>query len=572
VDLAPGIPRPRARRITLWSAATALALSVAGLAAAPAFAADVNNVRNAGFESGLAGWTCTAGSGTTVSSPVHSGSSALKATPAGQDDAQCTQTVAVKPNSTYTLSAWVQGGYSYLGVTGTGTTDVSTWTPDTTSWKQLSTTFTTGASTSSVTVYTHGWYGQAAYYADDVSVYGPDGGGGGDPSPTVPAAPAGLSVSGTTSSSVSLSWTGVSGATGYNVYRDGAKVTAVTGTSATVTGLSASTSYSFQVTATNAAGESAKSAAVTATTASGGSSGGGGGALPKHAVTGYWQNFDNGAKVQKLSDVPSAYDIIAVAFADATSTPGAVTFNLDSAGLGGYTVDQFKADIRAKQAAGKKVVISIGGQNGTVSVSDAASAANFANSVYSLMQTYGFDGVDIDLENGLNATYMTQALRSLSSKAGSSLIITMAPQTIDMQSTSNSYFQTALNIKDILTVVNMQYYNSGSMLGCDGKVYSQGSVDFLTALACIQLQGGLAPSQVGLGLPASTSAAGSGYVSPTVVNNALDCLTAGTNCGSFKPSRTYPDLRGAMTWSTNWDASAGNAWSNAVGAHVHALP
>ncbi|MGQ5635380.1 MULTISPECIES: chitinase [unclassified Streptomyces] len=572
MDLAPGIPRPRARRITLWSAATALALSVAGLAAAPAFAADVNNVRNAGFESGLTGWTCTAGSGTTVSSPVHSGSSALKATPAGQDNAQCTQTVAVKPNSTYTLSAWVQGGYSYLGVTGTGTTDVSTWTPDTTSWKQLSTTFTTGASTSSVTVYTHGWYGQAAYYADDVSVYGPDGGGGGDPAPTVPAAPAGLSVSGTTSSSVSLSWTGVSGATGYNVYRDGAKVTAVTGTSATVTGLSASTSYSFQVTATNAAGESAKSAAVTATTASGGSSGGGGGALPRHAVTGYWQNFDNGAKVQKLSDVPSAYDIIAVAFADATSTPGAVTFNLDSAGLGGYTVDQFKADIKAKQAAGKKVVISIGGQNGTVSVSDSASAANFANSVYSLMQTYGFDGVDIDLENGLNATYMTQALRSLSSKAGSSLIITMAPQTIDMQSTSNSYFQTALNIKDILTVVNMQYYNSGSMLGCDGKVYSQGSVDFLTALACIQLQGGLAPSQVGLGLPASTSAAGSGYVSPTVVNNALDCLTAGTNCGSFKPSRTYPDLRGAMTWSTNWDASAGNAWSNAVGAHVHALP
>jgi len=188
------------------------------------------------------------------------------------------------------------------------------------------------------------------------------------------------------------------------------------------------------------------------------------------------------------------------------------------------------------------------------------------------MQTYGFDGVDIDLENGLNATYMSQALRSLSTKAGSSLVITMAPQTIDMQSTSNSYFQTALNIKDILTVVNMQYYNSGSMLGCDGKVYSQGSVGFLTALACIQLEGGLAPSQVGLGLPASTSAAGSGYVSPTVVNNALDCLTAGTNCGSFKPSKTYPGLRGAMTWSTNWDAAAGSSWSSAVGAHVHGLP
>ncbi|MEU8949260.1 chitinase, partial [Streptomyces sp. NPDC048489] len=30
------------------------------------------------------------------------------ATPAGQDNAQCTQSVKVKPNSTYTLSAWVQ--------------------------------------------------------------------------------------------------------------------------------------------------------------------------------------------------------------------------------------------------------------------------------------------------------------------------------------------------------------------------------------------------------------------------------------------------------------------------------
>ncbi|MER6011124.1 chitinase [Streptomyces bluensis] len=298
----------------------------------------------------------------------------------------------------------------------------------------------------------------------------------------------------------------------------------------------------------------------------------GGSALPKHAVTGYWQNFNNGATVQRIADVPSQYDIIAVAFADATTTPGAVTFTLDSAGLGGYTVDQFKADIRAKQAAGKKVVVSVGGERGTVSVNDAASATNFANSVHSLMQTYGFDGVDIDLENGLNATYMTQALRSLSTKAGPSLILTMAPQTIDMQSTSNSYFQTALNVKDILTVVNMQYYNSGSMLGCDGKVYSQGSVDFLTALACIQLEGGLAPSQVGLGLPASTRGAGSGYVAPSVVNNALDCLTRGTNCGSFKPSRTYPDLRGAMTWSTNWDAAAGNAWSNAVGPKVHGLP
>ncbi|CAL9436816.1 chitinase [Streptomyces sp. enrichment culture] len=562
----------RIRRIWAGAVVSALALTFAGVGAGQASAADVNNARNAGFESGLSNWTCSANSGTTVSSPVHGGTAALKATPAGQDNARCSQTVAVKPNSTYQLSSWVRGGYAYLGVSGTGTTDVSTWTPDSAAWKQLSTSFTTGSGTTSVTVYTHGWYGQQPYYADDLSVFGPDGGGGGDgePEPTVPGTPGGLAVSGTTASSVSLAWNTVSGATGYTVYRDGTKVTAVSGTSATVTGLAPSTSYSFRVAATNAAGESPQSAAVTARTKD--QDGGGGGDLPRHAVTGYWQNFNNGAAVQRISDVQDQYDIIAVAFADATGTPGAVDFTLDSAGLNGYTEAQFKADVRAKQAAGKKVIISVGGEKGTVSVNDAASATNFANSVYAVMQEYGFDGVDIDLENGLNATYMTQALRALSAKAGPSMILTMAPQTIDMQSTSNAYFRTALNVKDILTVVNMQYYNSGSMLGCDGKVYHQGTVDFLTALACIQLENGLDPSQVGLGLPASTRGAGGGYVSPSVVNNALDCLTRGTNCGTFKPSKTYPGLRGAMTWSTNWDATAGNAWSNAVGPHVHALP
>ncbi|MFI9260073.1 chitinase [Streptomyces sioyaensis] len=563
--------RPARRRRLLTTALTALAAAAATLSGStPAAAADVNAARNAGYESGLSNWTCSAGSGSTTGSPVHSGTGALKATPTASDNATCSQTVAVKPGATYRLSAYVQGSYVYLGASGTGTTDVSTWTPSATDWQQLSTTFTTGPATTSVTVYTHGWYAQPAYYADDFSVLGPDGGGGTDPGPQVPATPGGLTAGAVTPSSVALSWTPVSGATGYTVYRDGTKYGTVNGTSATVSGLAPATSYRFQVSATNAAGESARSAPLTATTAPSGS--GGTPAVPRHAVTGYWQNFNNGATVQKISDVPAQYDIIAVAFADATTTPGAVSFSLDSAGLGGYTVDQFKADIKAKQAAGKSVILSIGGERGTVSVNDSASAANFATSLYTLMQQYGFDGVDIDLENGLNPPYMSQALRSLSQKAGGNLVLTMAPQTLDMQSTSAGYFQTALNVKDILTVVNMQYYNSGSMLGCDGKVYSQGTVDFLTALACIQLEGGLAPSQVGLGLPASTRGAGSGYVDPSVVNAALDCLTKGTACGSFKPARTYPGLRGAMTWSTNWDAASGNAWSNAVGPHVHGLP
>jgi chitinase len=297
--------------------------------------------------------------------------------------------------------------------------------------------------------------------------------------------------------------------------------------------------------------------------------------LPTHLLTGYWQNFNNGARCLRIQDVPTTYDIIAVAFADATTTPGKVTFTLDgglAAALGGYNEAQFIADIQTVKSRGQHVIISVGGQNGTISVSDSTSATNFANSIYALMTKYGFEGVDIDLENGVNATYMGQALRQLSSLAGPDLIITMAPQTIDMQSTGNEYFKLALNIKDILTIVNMQYYNSGSMLGYGGGVYYQGTVDFLTALATIQLENGLRPDQVGLGLPASTSAAGGGYVSPSVVNTALSCLATGSSAGSFRPPHTYPAIRGAMTWSINWDASSGYNFANSVKAHLMTLP
>ncbi|MFF3019250.1 chitinase [Streptomyces sp. NPDC057939] len=563
----------RIRSLALLGAATLAAGGLTALAPGVAQAADVNVVRNGGFESGLANCSCSGGSGASVSSPVFAGAGALRAAPAGQDNARCSQTVTVKPNSTYTLSTQVQGSYVYLGATGTGTQDVSTWTPGSgAGWQKLSTTFSTGPNTTQVSVWTHGWYGQTPYVIDEFSVVGPDGGGGTDPGPSIPGAPAGTAVSGQSASALTLSWNAVAGAAGYHVHQDGVRVKSVTDASAQITGLAPTTSYSFQVSAYNAAGEGAKSAPVTGTTTGGGPGPGPNPSVPKHALTGYWQNFNNGATVQKLSDVSNEYDIIAVSFADATTTPGAITFNLDSAGLNGYTVPQFKADVAAKKAAGKSVILSIGGEKGTISVNDSASANNLANSAWTLMQEYGFNGIDIDLENGLNPTYMTQALRALSAKAGPSMVLTMAPQTIDMQSTQGGYFRTALNVKDILTVVNMQYYNSGAMNGCDGKVYSQGSVDFLTALACIQLEGGLDPSQVGIGVPASPSGAGSGYVSPTIVNNALDCLARGTNCGSFKPSKTYPGLRGAMTWSTNWDAKAGNAWSNAVGPKVHALP
>ncbi|MDP9416511.1 MAG: fibronectin type III domain-containing protein [Actinomycetota bacterium] len=88
-----------------------------------------------------------------------------------------------------------------------------------------------------------------------------------------PTAPSNLRVTGTTTSSVALSWTGSTdnvGVTAYDVYRGSTRVARISTTSFTDTGLTASTAYSYSVTARDAAGNiSMSSNTVIATTASG---------------------------------------------------------------------------------------------------------------------------------------------------------------------------------------------------------------------------------------------------------------------------------------------------------------
>ncbi len=137
-----------------------------------------NLVTNPGFETGdLTGWACDSGTAAIVTNPVHSGSHALQLNPTSGDDAQCTQTISVQPNTAYTLSAWMQGNYAYLGVTSQS----NVWTSSS-SYTQLTYSFNSGSS-SSVTIYVHGWYGQGSVYVDDVALLGP-GGSGGTPTPT----------------------------------------------------------------------------------------------------------------------------------------------------------------------------------------------------------------------------------------------------------------------------------------------------------------------------------------------------------------------------------------------------
>ncbi|WP_347878317.1 glycoside hydrolase family 18 protein [Streptomyces sp. KS 21] len=593
---------------------TAAALAVAGFLAAgqSAAAADADLARNGGFEAGLDGWSCSAGSGAVVTAPVHGGGSALKATPAGQDNARCSQTVTVKPDSTYTLGAWVQGAYVYLGAAGTGTTDVSTWTQTPGAWKQLSTTFRTGAATTSVTIYTHGWYGQPAHLTDDVTLVGPDLGGSGPGQPQPPAAPTGLTASGATSSSLNLSWSAASGATSYKLHRDGAAPVSVTGTSTTVTGLAPSTSYTFQVSAVNAAGESARSAPVSASTTNGGGNPGDPG-LPAHALVGYLHaSFANGSGYVRMADVPASWDVINLAFGEPTSvTSGDIRFSLCpvSECPNVESAAEFKAAIKAKQAAGKKVLISIGGQNGQVQLATTAARDTFVSSVSKIIDEYGLNGLDIDFE-GHSLSLATgdtdfrapttpvivnliSAVKTLKAKYGPDFVLTMAPETFFVQlghqyygsgpwggqdPRAGAYLPVIHALRDDLTLLHVQDYNSGPIMGLDNQYHSMGGADFHIAMTDMLLTGfpvagntarvfpPLRPEQVAIGLPATTNA-GNGHTSPAEVNKALDCLTKKTECGTYRTHGTWPALRGLMTWSVNWDRFGGWEFSKNFDAY-----
>ncbi|MEU7725390.1 glycoside hydrolase family 18 protein [Streptomyces sp. NPDC040724] len=583
-----------------WSILTAVALAAAGFLAAgpPAAAADADLVRNGGFEAGLDGWSCSVGSGAVVTTPVHSGGSALKATPAGQDNARCSQSVTVKPDSSYTLAAWVQGAYVYLGASGTGTTDVSAWTQTPGAWKQLTTTFRTGPSTTSVTVYTHGWYGQPAHLTDDLTLVGPDPGGPGQPQP--PAAPTGLTASATSAGSVSLNWSAVPGATSYTVHRDGAAPFSVTSAPAVVTGLAASTTYTFRVSAVNAAGESPKSAPASATTTGGG---GGGGGLPAHALVGYLHaSFANGSGYVRMADVPASWDVVNLAFGEPTSvTSGDIRFRLCPVAEcpNVESEAEFKAAIKAKQAAGKKVLISIGGQNGQVQLATTAARDTFVSSVGRIIDEYGLDGLDIDFE-GHSLSLATgdtdfrapttpvivnliSAVRTLKARYGPDFVLTMAPETFFVQlghqyygsgpwggqdPRAGAYLPVIHALRDDLTLLHVQDYNSGPIMGLDNQYHSMGGADFHIAMTDMLLTGfpvagntarvfpALRPDQVAIGLPATTNA-GNGHTPPAEVNKALDCLTKKQNCGGYQTHGTWPALRGLMTWSINWDRFGG---------------
>jgi chitinase len=423
-----------------------------------------------------------------------------------------------------------------------------------------------------------------------------------------PAAPANLRVTIVTSTSVALAWdasTDNVGVAQYEVLQNGASIGGGPATNLTVTALAPGTSFTFRVRAKDAAGNlSALSNQVTATTQAGG---GGGGQVPKHALIGYWHNFDNGSGFIRLRDVSRDFDVIDVSFGEpAPGSRSTIQFIPDTR----TSAAEIQADVAQLKSEGKKVLLSIGGANGLVELLTEADRQNFINSVSGLLTQYGFNGIDIDFEGSsviLNAgdsdfrspttpkiINLISAARAIADRVGPNFVLSMAPETFYVQvgyqaygGGAGAYLPVIYGLRDKLSFIHVQLYNTGTVAALDGQIYGSGTADFQVAMAEMLLQGfpvggnpnlffpALREDQVAIGVPATTQAAGSGYAPPAEIVKALNYLVLGRPFGGryiLRKAAGYPNFRGVMTWSINWDRFAGFGFSRGVRPALNSLP
>ncbi|PKV50311.1 putative secreted protein (Por secretion system target) [Aquimarina sp. MAR_2010_214] len=334
---------------------------------------------------------------------------------------------------------------------------------------------------------------------------------------------------------------------------------------------------------------------------------GGNGNLPGKILVGYWHNFDNGSTTPKLSEVSRDWDVICIAFAEPKRGSNA-DMQFSPYEIYGGNTQAFIDDVATVRSRGQKVLISIGGANAKVELTNENEKNEFVSSMTSIINTYGFDGLDIDLEgNSLalasgdtdfrNPTTtkiknLIAATKTIRSNVGADrFILSMAPETAYVQGAYGNYsgiFGAYLPVihalRNEMNYIHVQHYNTGSMNGSDGKIYQPATADFHVAMAEMLITGfpvaqtgltfpGLRADQVAIGLPATTQAAGSGYTSEAVVQQALDYLIKGVSYPgrTYTTSSTYPAFRGLMTWSINWDLVNNSSFSSSHRAYLDGL-
>ncbi|KAG0308746.1 Chitinase 1 [Dissophora globulifera] len=215
-------------------------------------------------------------------------------------------------------------------------------------------------------------------------------------------------------------------------------------------------------------------------------------------------------------------------------------------------------DIKACQAKGKKIIISVGGASGSYSLPDAASGQAFADNMWNIFlggssstRPFGdaiVDGVDLDLESGSNAGYVQfiASLRSKFASASKSYYITSAPQCPYPDQATKDALASAW-----FDMVWVQFYNNY----CGVQAYGTGNFNFDTwnnwATSVSQNKN----VRILLGVPGGPGGAGSGVINAGTLNTILNGI------------KGYSNFGGVMMWDAGIAKQSGLAASAAQNLH-----
>ncbi|KAF0864067.1 carbohydrate-binding protein [Pseudomonas sp. LD120] len=297
----------------------------------------------------------------------------------------------------------------------------------------------------------------------------------------------------------------------------------------------------------------------------------------KKILMGFWHNWAAGPSDGyqqgqfanlNLLDVPKEYNVVAVAFMKGSGIPTFKPYQLSDA--------EFRRQVGVLNSQGRAVLISLGGADAHIELYK-GNEQPLANEIIRLVETYGFDGLDIDLEQSAidfadNKSVLPAALRLVKDHyagQGKHFIISMAPEFPYL--TSNGKYVAYLQaLEGYYDFVAPQYYNQGGdglwvqeANGGQGAWIAQNNdemkEDFLFYLTDSLASGTrgytrIAADKLVMGLPSNVDAAATGYViDPTALGNAFARLQSAGHA-----------VKGLMTWSVNWDAGV-----NRQGVHYN---
>ncbi|WP_260448658.1 chitinase [Listeria grandensis] len=283
-------------------------------------------------------------------------------------------------------------------------------------------------------------------------------------------------------------------------------------------------------------------------------------------LVGYWHNWPAGNKdgykggssaAMDLTDIRKEYNVIDASFMKSVGNGTIPTFKPYN-----MTDAEFRAQIGELNQDGRAVLMALGGADAHIELKESDKEA-FKAEIIRMVDTYGFDGLDIDLEQnaitaGDNETVIPEVLREVKDhyKAqGKNFLITMAPE-FPYLKPGEAYEAYIKGLDGYYDWINPQLYNQGG----DGVWVDELNLwltqnnddmkeEFLYYMADSLSQGTRGYLQIPadklvLGLPTNNDAAATGYViDPADVKGAMDRLKAEGNL-----------IKGLMTWSVNWDA------------------